>query len=96
MTANTTSRIKFTHMLNGPQGNSHEVLVHAVNEVLAYEPLARASRKGGFNQTVWQGRAAYLVNHVYNRNIVSMATSVDVLAKYVAAARQYLATRGAK
>lgn len=76
--------IKFTHTLNGPEGNPPEILAYSVAEVMAYASQVRNTP--GLNQQIWQGRAAYLVNHIFNQNIVSMNTPVDELVRWLAKA----------
>lgn len=78
-------RIKFTHLLNGPDGNPPAIIAHAVAEVIAHAPAVR--NRPGFNQTVWQGRASYLVNHIFNRNLVCLNTSVDTLILWLEKAK---------
>jgi len=80
----TTNRIKFTHKLNGVEGNTPQVLAYSVAEVMAYASQVR--NRPGLNQQIWQGRAAYLVNHLFNRNLVSMNSDVNVLVCWLARA----------
>jgi hypothetical protein len=84
----TTNKSPFKYTLNGVEGNSPEVLSHAVAELLKLHIRVHVNESchaGWSNRTmkeIWNGRAAYVINHLYG-NRVSQNTNAHILFKYL-------------
>jgi hypothetical protein len=78
----------FKYTLNSPEGNSPEVLSHAVAELLVVykivhvRELCHAGWSNSAMKEIWCGRAAYVINHLFG-NQVSMNTNAYILFQYL-------------